>query len=260
MPDSPSICHVCGSPLPEKSGSGRCPACLISAAFDEGGEGVLGEMGGHDLLEEIARGGMGVIYRARQREPEREVALKAILGGWLSAPEVRERFRLEARAMASLEHPAILPVHQFGEEDGVPFFTMKLAEGGSLTSRMASYAGRWREMAEMMTVVAEAVQFAHDRGVLHRDLKPGNILFDGTGLAFVSDFGMAKLMAEDSDLTRSAAFLGTPHYLAPEIAGKRRSRGDCGQRFMESWGNVVRTAGAVAAVQRGFGAGAAAGD
>ncbi len=218
MPPPLFHCNTCFRPLPPGEADGRCPACLIAAAFEEPEADTIGELGGHDLLEEIARGGMGVVYRARQREPEREVALKAILGGWLSAPEVRERFRLEARAMAALEHPAILPVYQFGEQDQVPFFTMKLADGGTLTGRLAAFAGKWREIAALMVTVAEAVQFAHERGVLHRDLKPGNILFDAENRVYVSDFGMAKLLDGDSDLTRSAALLGTPHYMAPEIA------------------------------------------
>jgi eukaryotic-like serine/threonine-protein kinase len=183
-------------------------------------EGLLGELGGHELIEEIARGGMGVVYRARQIEPERVVALKAILGGWLSSPEARERFRNEARAMASLEHPAILPVYQFGEEDGVPFFTMKLADEGTLAERIGGFANEWRSIAELIITVSGAVQFAHERGILHRDLKPGNILFDHEGKAYVSDFGMAKLLDDDSDITRSAALLGTPHYLAPEVAAR----------------------------------------
>ncbi len=199
---------------------GRCPVCLIASALDGGYSDHLGEIAGHELVEEIARGGMGVVYRARQQDPEREVALKSILGGWLSAPDARERFRLEVKAMASLEHPAILPVYQVGDEDGVPYFTMKLAEGGTLSERHAGYAGKWREIATLLLAVAEAVRFAHEHGVLHRDLKPGNILFDSADRVFVSDFGMAKLTDSISDLTLSAAMMGTPHYLAPEIAAQ----------------------------------------
>ena len=214
----PITCSTCGCTLTEDISAERCPLCLIADAMSMMDEGVLGSLGGYELTEELARGGMGVVYRAHQTEPDREVALKAILGGWLSSGEARERFRNEARAMASLEHPAILPVYQFGEEDGVPFFTMKLADGGTLAERIGDFANDCRSIAELLITVAGAVQFAHERGVLHRDLKPGNILFDAEGKAYVSDFGMAKLLDDSSDITRSAALLGTPHYLAPEVA------------------------------------------
>jgi serine/threonine protein kinase len=178
----------------------------------------LMRVSGYDLLEEIARGGMGIVYRARQLDPRRTVALKMLLPHQLGSPEMAERFRLEVRALTELEHPAILPVHQMGEHDGLPFFTMKLATGGTLAQRKAQLAGDWRSIAELMAILGDAVQFAHERGVLHRDLKPGNILFDDQGRPYVSDFGLAKLVSDDSDLTRSVDFLGTPHYVAPEVA------------------------------------------
>jgi WD40 repeat protein len=181
---------------------------------------LLGTIGGFDLLEVIARGGMGIVYRARQSKPQREVALKALSGGDLLEGDARERFRIELDATASLDHPAILPVYESGEESGVPFFTMKLASGGTLAGRIGSYAGKWEEIASLMLWVAEAVHFAHQQGVIHRDIKPGNILFDESGKAYVSDFGLAKLLGRQSDLTRSIAMLGTPHYLAPEVAAK----------------------------------------
>jgi WD40 repeat protein len=180
----------------------------------------LGTIGGFDLLEVIARGGMGIVYRARQNKPQREVALKALSGGDLLEGEARERFRIELDATASLDHPAILPVYESGEESGVPFFTMKLATGGTLAGRTRSYVGKWEEIAGLMLWVAEAVHFAHQQGVIHRDIKPGNILFDESGKAYVSDFGLAKLLGRQSDLTRSIAMLGTPHYLAPEVAAR----------------------------------------
>jgi len=177
--------------------------------------------GGHELHGVIARGGMGVVYRAIQQEPRREVALKTLRGAELDSPEAQTRFRDEARTMAELDHPGILPIHQFGQQDGVLFFTMKLAAGGSLAERTADYAGQWKKIAALIASVADAVQFAHEHGVLHRDIKPGNILFDEEGHAFVSDFGLAKL-AENADggMTGSAAMLGTPHYMAPEIAAQ----------------------------------------
>jgi hypothetical protein len=173
---------------------------------------------GYEVNEEIARGGMGIVYRARQREPRRTVALKMLLPHQVTSPGMLERFRLEARAIAALEHPNILPVHHVGEHKGLPFFTMKLATGGTLAERKAQFAGNWRGMAELIATLSDAVQFAHERGVLHRDLKPGNVLFDEAGRAHVSDFGLAKLVGTESDLTRSVELLGTPHYVAPEVA------------------------------------------
>jgi WD40 repeat protein len=173
---------------------------------------------GYELLEEIARGGMGIVYRARQLEPRRIVALKMLLPHQLGSAEMAARFRLEVKALSELEHVAILPVYQMGEQDGLPFFAMKLATGGTLAERKERYAGNWRAIAQLVRSLAEAVQFAHERGVLHRDLKPGNILFDDRDHAYISDFGLAKVASAETDLTRSVDFLGTPHYVAPEIA------------------------------------------
>jgi len=178
----------------------------------------LMRVAGYEVIEEIARGGMGIVYRARQLDPSRAVALKMLLPHHLASAGMAERFGLEVRALSELEHPSILPVHQMGEHDGLPFFTMKLATGGTLAQRKAEYGGNWRAIAELLVQLAEAVQFAHERGVLHRDLKPGNILFDDRGHPYVSDFGLAKLANDDAELTRSVDFLGTPHYVAPEVA------------------------------------------
>src|SRR6202040_3372324 len=120
-------------------------------------------------------------YRAQQLEPARTVALKMLLPHQLGSAEMRERFRLEIRAIVALEHPAILPVYQVGEHEGMPYFTMKLATGGALAPRIRQFRSQFREVAELMVSVADAVHFAHERGVLHRDLKPGNILFDDAG-------------------------------------------------------------------------------
>ncbi len=221
MPDSPSSCPQCGSLLDPLRVGGACAACLLLGAADDTTDAAsLGTLAGHELLEIIARGGMGIVYRARQGESAREVALKVLPGAALPSAEARQRFRIEAEAMARLEHPAILPIHGLGEDDGTPWFTMKLATGGTLAQRAASYAGKFRTIAELLIRIAGAVQFAHERGVLHRDLKPGNILFDETGAAFVSDFGLAKFLGDDADLTRTIAVIGTPNYLAPEIAAK----------------------------------------
>jgi serine/threonine-protein kinase len=218
MPDAQATCQECGAPLDTARTGGVCAACLLLGAAGTPEEsGALGRIGGHDLIEVIARGGMGIVYRARQTDPEREVALKALPGAELTSDEARQRFKIEAQAMARLDHPHILPVHEIGEEDGTPFFTMKLATGGTLAQRVGDYAGKWREIAELIATLAEAVQFAHSRGVLHRDLKPGNVLFDEDGTMYVSDFGLAKLIGTDTDLTRTIAMMGTPTYLAPEL-------------------------------------------
>ena len=201
------------------------PQPLVTPKSEEGGSAlnfqpVLLNLPGYEVYEEIARGGMGIVYRARQLEPQRAVALKMLLPHQVASPGMLERFRLEARAIAALEHPAILPVHEVGEHNGLPFFTMKLATGGTLAQRKDALASDWRAIAELVVTLADAVQFAHERGVLHRDLKPGNVLFDEAGRPYVSDFGLAKLVGADSDLTRSVELLGTPHYVAPEVAAR----------------------------------------
>lgn len=195
-----------------------CVACLLGEAMQPRVcQDTLGVIGGHDLLEVLARGGMGIVYRARQAESGKEVALKALPGAELLSKEARRRFHIEALAMARLEHPCILPVHDTGEDDDTPWFTMKLAKGGTLAGRITEYSGKWRETAELIARIAEAVQFAHERGVLHRDLKPGNILFDADDQPRVADFGLAKLLDEEMDLTRTIALMGTPNYMAPEL-------------------------------------------
>ena len=193
-------------------------ACLLGEALEPGEPGRgLGSIGGHELIEIIARGGMGIVYRARQSDPAREVALKALPGAELMSEEARQRFRIEAQAMARLQHPAIVPIYELGEEGGTPFFTMKFAAGGCLAQRIDDFKGRWRESAELIATIAEVVHYAHERGVLHRDLKPGNVLFDEDGHAMVSDFGLAKIIGENADLTRTITLMGTPNYMAPEL-------------------------------------------
>lgn len=179
---------------------------------------------GYSVTEELARGGMGIVYRARQHAPSRVVALKMLLPFSGASSGVRERFQQEARTLSELDHPAILPIYETGEHGHLPWFSMKLATGGSLAERIGSFAGAWKEIAELMIRVADAVQYAHDHGVLHRDLKPGNLLFDGDGRVFVADFGLAKLIRPGSDLTQSHRALGTPHYLAPEVAATHAGR------------------------------------
>jgi WD40 repeat protein len=175
---------------------------------------------GYEILGEISRGGMGVVYHARQLRPEREVALKVLLPQFAEEAEMLARFQLEARAMASLDHPGILPVYEVGEAEGSPYFAMKLATGGSLAERLLRGPLPPKEAAALMVELARALHHAHQHGVLHRDLKPGNFLFLEDGRACVSDFGLAKLTLADHGpiLTRTESFFGTPHYMPPEVA------------------------------------------
>src|SRR6266436_4147989 len=162
---------------------------------------------------------MGVIYRARQRHSRRIVALKRIMAYDAVSRETLERFRREAEAAASLDHPNILPIYEVGHgEDGLPFFSMKYAAGGSLQKAEPALRSEPRECVRLTAKVARAVQYAHEHKVLHRDLKPGNILLDGRGEPFVTDFGLAKWLDTSTDLTRTLAIFGTPGYIAPEQA------------------------------------------
>jgi tRNA A-37 threonylcarbamoyl transferase component Bud32 len=178
------------------------------------------QLGNYEILEQIGCGGMGVIYRARQRHSRRIVAVKRVLSYRADSHGALQRFRREAQAVASLDHPNILPIYEVNEsEDGLPFFSMKLAEKGSLHENAASLRDEPRKCVQLMAKVARAVEYAHSRGVLHRDLKPGNILLNDRDEPLVSDFGLAKLLDGNNDLTRSLTTFGTAGYIAPEQAG-----------------------------------------
>jgi TolB-like protein/tRNA A-37 threonylcarbamoyl transferase component Bud32/Flp pilus assembly protein TadD len=238
--EEPIPCAECGST--SRVARGLCLNCLLCRGLgadtsnNETLEDVLAEidvrdpdrrLGNYQILDEIGHGGMGVIYRARQRHSRRVVALKRILPYEADSREALIRFRREAQAAASLDHPNILPIYEVGEdEDRLPFFSMKFAAGGSLRDVAPALRSEPSRSVALMAKVARALQYAHAQGILHRDLKPGNILLDGRGEPLVSDFGLAKWLDTASDLTHTLTIFGTPGYVAPEQAeGSTRSLG-----------------------------------
>jgi len=185
-------------------------------------------LGHYEILEEIGRGGMGVIYRARQQHSRRIVAVKRMLAHQVNSHETLVRFRREAEAVASLDHPNILPIYEVSEsEEALPYFSMKYATGGSLRISAPALRKEPRECVRVMGKIARAIAYAHGKGILHRDLQPGNILLDENGEPMVSDFGLAKWLDQGSDLTRTLETLGTPGYIAPEQAQRPAEKLTC---------------------------------
>ena len=179
---------------------------------------MLGELGDYELLEEVGRGGQGVVFRARQKSLNRTVALKVIsLGQWASKAHLK-RFRREAEAAASLDHPSIVPIYEVGERDGSCYFSMKFVEGGQLDEVSRRAPVSIRQAVELIAKLARTVHYAHAHGILHRDIKPGNILLDAQGEPHLTDFGLARLVETESTVTRTLEVLGTPSYMAPEQA------------------------------------------
>ena len=245
------VCRKCGAKIFADAPRGLCTACVLETALGISPDAVagvdssagrldelsrdkvkptsgvkeavcaasmLGELGDYELLEEIGRGGQGVVFRARQKSLNRTVALKVIrLGQWASKVHLR-RFRLEAEAAAKLEHPGIVPIHEVGERDGSCYFSMKFVEGGQLDEVVRRTQMSIRQAAELIAKVARTVHYAHEHGILHRDIKPGNILLDAKGDPHLTDFGLARLVESESSVTQTLDVLGTPSYMAPEQA------------------------------------------
>jgi tRNA A-37 threonylcarbamoyl transferase component Bud32 len=178
--------------------------------------------GDYEVQKELGRGGMGVVYKARQVSLNRPVALKMIKAGVLADDAELRRFQNEAEAVALLDHPGVVPVYEVGEHNGQKYFSMKLVEGGNLADQIDAFKDNPRAAATLLAAVAEAVYHAHMRGILHRDLKPANILIDSEGHPHVTDFGLAKWVEGDVEMTQSGAILGTPAYMSPEQAYGRR--------------------------------------
>jgi predicted ATPase/predicted Ser/Thr protein kinase len=223
------ICDECRSKIFADAPQGLCSVCLFKTVLgplgDEDDATTVSsrrqmqlEFGDYELLEELGRGGQGVVYRARQKSLNRTVALKIIgLGQWASTPHLN-RFRREAEAAASLEHPRIVPIYEIGEREGSCYFSMKFVDGGQLDAALGGKPMSTRRAAELFVKIARTVQFAHERGILHRDIKPGNILLDKHGEPYLTDFGLARLIEQKSTVTNSFDVLGTPSYMPPEQA------------------------------------------
>ena len=244
------VCGRCGAKISGDATREVCPACLletglglfddnaVAGVVDPGREDevpahdrkkpphaakILGDFGDYELLEEIGRGGQGVVYRARQKSLNRTVALKVIgLGPWATEAHLK-RFRREAEAAARLEHPGIVPIYEVGERDGSCYFSMKFVEGGQLDEVVRRTPISIRQAAELIAKLARTVHYAHEHGILHRDIKPGNILLDGKGEPHLTDFGLARLVETESTVTRTLDVLGTPSYMAPEQAASNNT-------------------------------------
>jgi serine/threonine protein kinase/Tfp pilus assembly protein PilF len=226
------VCSKCGAEIPADAPEGGCPGCLLESglgfpdtddtsnheAQTARAAEMLRELGDYELLEEIGRGGQGVVFRARQKSLNRIVALKVVsLGQWASDAHLK-RFRREAEAAASLDHPCIVPIYEVGEREGACYFAMKFVRGGQLDEVVSRRPLSIRQAAELIAKLARTVHYAHQHGVVHRDIKPGNVLVDVNGEPHLSDFGLARLLETESTMTGTQEMIGTPSYMAPEQA------------------------------------------
>jgi len=241
------VCGRCGARIAASALDGLCPACLLQSSVDEPPADLdtradsaragpppvpahLSSFGDYELREEIARGGMGVVFKARQRSLNRTVAVKLLLFGRYASPEFAQRFRAEAAAAASLQHPNIVAIHEVGEHEGQPFFSMDFVAGRNLADLVHGQPLPPRPAARYLEIIARAIHYAHERAVLHRDLKPSNVLIDQFDQPRITDFGLAKrlpaseLETPNPELTVTGQVLGSPAYMPPEqAAGKREA-------------------------------------
>src|SRR5438046_7578654 len=222
------ICGKCGSRIFADAPQGFCGLCLFKRGLgplreddDSLGSSPVAmptDFEDYELLKEIGRGGQGVVYRARQKSLNRTVALKVIGGGHWDREAHLRRFRLEAEAAASLNHPFIVPIHEIRERDGCCYFSMNLIEGGQLDEAVKRQVISIRRAVELIAKLARTVHYEHENGILHRDIKPGNVLLDKEGEPHLTDFGLARLVETEGTVTRTTEMLGTPSYMAPEQA------------------------------------------
>ncbi len=219
-------CPDCGSPLSGGDGFPICGRCLMRGLMVDDAPSAQQDsqppekrIAGYRIIGELGRGGMGVVYRATQLSPNREVALKMLLPDHFRK-DARTRFLIEAQALGTLQHPHILPLYDFGEHNGQPFFTTRVATGGSLADRLNPTGNLMppRDVAALLHVLADAIDYAHQHGIIHRDLKPSNILFDHDGSPVIGDFGLARIAGSDTTVTAASTMMGSPNYLAPEVA------------------------------------------
>ncbi|MSU63710.1 MAG: hypothetical protein EXS31_15140 [Pedosphaera sp.] len=250
MPESLQTCPQCGNALPGKDSRGLCPSCLMQACLNP--EGVktedatsldvawlekfnlqtspastdgAGSFGDYELLEEIARGGMGIVYKARQKNLNRLVAVKMILAGQFAGKQVTQRFRGEAAAAGTLHHPNIVAIHEIGMHEGRHFFSMDYVEGQNLARLVGTQPLPARKAAHYVKLIAEAIHYAHQQGILHRDLKPSNVMIDSaTDQPRVTDFGLAKRLDGESSVTVTGQLLGSPSFMPPEQASAQRGK------------------------------------
>src|SRR5881296_1872026 len=246
--NEPGQCAQCGAPLPSDIAGGICPQCELRGALNlstdatqiasgplaqagessslatvthpEGGEvpGVFSSrrFGDYELLEEIAQGGMGIVYKARQMSLNRMVAVKMILAGQFAGKQIAQRFKSEAGAAAVLQHPNIVAVHEVGVHEGQHFFSMDYVEGQNLAQLVGNRPLPSHKAARYVKLIAEAIQYAHQQGILHRDLKPSNVLVDASDQPRITDFGLAKRLEGDSSVTGTGQMLGSPNFMPPE--------------------------------------------
>ncbi|MGH7968647.1 MAG: serine/threonine-protein kinase, partial [Limisphaerales bacterium] len=233
-----TTCSQCGMALPPNVPEASCPNCILSFAVgapetlsDAQESGTSGfcalprTFGDYELLEEIARGGMGVVYKARQKSLNRIVAVKMILAGSLATRQFIQRFRAEASAAAALHHPNIVAIHEVGVREFQHFFSMDYVEGQNLAQLVGKQPLLSRKAAEYVRQIAQAIHYAHSQGILHRDLKPSNVLVDAaTGQPRVTDFGLAKRMDSESSFTVTGHMLGSPSFMPPEQASHDRGK------------------------------------